>query len=264
MKSTCFALGVLASSLLSPLGASAQNQPPPGSSPQQPPPQQQPYPQQPYPQQPYPQAPGPQAPGPQGTAPQAPPPGAPPPGYGQPAQYPPLYGQAPAPAEVHPERGFFLSAGLGGGYLNVSGNSRSLSEAGTLLNLTAGMALDSKLVLFGKLIGLTVKDPEVKMDGGPSIQTTETEVNMSALGAGASLFLNPNLYVSGSLLLAQLNSEVITGIDGDSGAGINLGAGYAWWLASSFGLGVGADLLLAKMDDSTGFGFAVALTGTYN
>jgi len=287
LASTLVAGGAAAQTPQQPYPQAPNPQQPPPGYPQQPPPQapypQQPppgYPQQPPPQAPYPQQPPPgypQQPPPQVPYPQQPPPGypqQPPPGYPQqpgiyPQGNPNVYGQAPEP--THPKSGLYLSAGLGLNYVSTTvdagTNEFDLTGAGGLLSLRAGYALESNLVVFAHLLGLSVTEPE--LDGSSLINSSGTSINLTGLLASAAFFVSPEIHVHGGIGYAQFNSNNIRynnirSPDGNGGIGVNAGAGYTFWLGRSFGLGLNIEALYARVEDVTGYGGGATFTLTYN
>lgn len=214
----------------------------------------------------------------------APPPGYPPPGY-QPAQpYYPYSGQVavqPRPG-VHQHDGFYLRMQLGPGYTSMTGEAGStdieVKGAGAGFSIAVGGAVAENFILFGHLIADTAMEPEVKITGVGS-GTAKGSASLTGFGLGAAFYVMPaNLYLSGSLLGAQIS---ISDEDGDKvgetkvGFGMDLSIGKEWWVSDNWGVGVAGQFMAARMKDKeaipggtvpewTAWGFSIAFSATFN
>lgn len=226
-----------------------------------------------------PAAPSPEAAAQPAAPPQAPPPAYPPPAYPPPAYppayapaYPPGYGPyvaAPALPGVHQHDGVFVRLLVGGGYNNMSttvqGQDVSLYGGGGAFSIAVGGALNRHLILFGEITNSVAVDPNFKIEGGRS-GSNNGSVSMVGFGGGLAYYTDANVYLSGSLLLSQLQFNDDDGSSSDAhtdfGVGINALIGKEWWVSDNWGLGIAGQLLAATMKDQSTAGFSETPTWT--
>jgi hypothetical protein len=150
--------------------------------------------------------------------------------------------------------GFYLRLQGGPGGMSAKNDDvdLELKGAGGGLNVEIGGALTENFILYGKLFGVSVPSPDVKL-GGITFEDVgnDTRLGMGAVGAGVTYYFMPiNLYVSGAVSATQLTLET----DGErgetnAGPGFHLGVGKEWWVGSQWGLGVGAELALTHVSE---------------
>ena len=235
-----------------PLAALAQDagQPPQGQWQYTPPPQQAPAP----------------APAPAAQPPQyAPPPQytPPPPPPGQPQQYPPpQYAPPPAaPPMAPPPRPYrrdswYIGFGVYGGdgqITDAAGTSSLKDFFGTspttiAVNFKIGATLTPKL-----LLGLDV----LSLASAASSNGASASVNIANYDAMATFFpMERGFFLRGGVGLSRFSLTVSgTGNDGTSsysGANLDLGLGYAWWIGKSFNLTANLDWSGQSWGDNNG------------
>jgi hypothetical protein len=219
--------------------------------------------------------------------------GYPPPGYGYP---PPGYAYSPPRAYAYPpvvpvfgshtHDGFYLRLHLGPDYTAMSsgpaavigGSSMEVSGPGVGFGVAVGGALTTDFVLYGTMVISSASNPTVKIDG-MSLGSGSGDMDLVGLGGGAAYYIEPtNLYVAGSILLANLQITDSNGKkigESDSGLGLEGLVGKEWWVSDQWGLGVAAQVLWARMKDKDTFGmgnpptlnahaFSLLFSATYN
>ena len=180
---------------------------------------------------------------------------------------------ATAEAQAYTHDGFFLRLAGGFGYSDLSENDTDQSVHGGSfgMNVAIGGMVIPNLAIHGTLSGMSMFDPSVS-NGITSVDLDDTTVGIGGLGAGVTYYFMPiNLYISGSLLLAQAHVDV-NGIERDSDVGLMLNTvvGKEWWIHQEWGIGVAGMLDLGTVphdnsdDSSTVVGFHVLFTATYN
>lgn len=145
---------------------------------------------------------------------------------------------------------FLLGFGPGNLAFDLSGSEMKFSSTGTLFHFQIGKEIMPNLALFGDLGGFTLTDPEVSWQGS---NITVEDVSISSVGFGAGLtyyFMPSNVYLSGSVLLAQASFE-FDGNEGESerGPGLMLAVGKEWWVGQKWTLGVSAFIEGARLKD---------------
>jgi hypothetical protein len=153
----------------------------------------------------------------------------------------------------HTHDGFYLNVSLGPEWLwaHRKVNDSTISGRGTSLALSAGYAVVRHLVLFGEFYEAQVINPSYQSYG-------LSDLGLHGLGPGLRCYLVPvNLFLSGSLLLARLNSHDEN--PGDDTRGFNIvsdwsimgraSIGKEWWLSANWGLGFDAGFLLGWLPE---------------
>lgn len=159
----------------------------------------------------------------------------------------------------HEHDGFYLRLQLGGGYTraDVAGEDFALKGGGVGINAEIGGAVVPNFIIYAKLFGTSAPNPDIER-GNVTVEDPfgDTSQNIGALGVGVTYYIMPaNVYLSGALSFAQLsideNGERVA--ETDLGGGLHLGVGKEWWVSKNWGLGIGAELALARIpeqDDS--------------
>ncbi|HET9451379.1 MAG TPA: outer membrane beta-barrel protein [Aggregicoccus sp.] len=158
-----------------------------------------------------------------------------------------------ASGEPHTHDGFYLrlQAGPGGVRANNGDEDLTLKGLGGGLNVEIGGALARNFILYGKLFGASVPSPDLKLGGVTFEDVEDVNLGVGAVGVGATYYFMPvNLYVSAAISAAQLSLETADE-RGETkvGPGLHLGLGKEWWVGEQWGLGVGAELALARVED---------------
>ena len=159
-----------------------------------------------------------------------------------------------ASGDARTHDGFYLrlQGGPGGVRTSNEGEDVALKGAGGGLNVEIGGALTRNFILYGKLFGASVPSPDLEF-GDITIEDPGTDVTLGvgAVGVGVTYYFMPvNLYVSGAVSASQLSLEVDDERgETEVGPGLHLGLGKEWWVGDQWGLGVGAELALARVDE---------------
>lgn len=174
----------------------------------------------------------------------------------------------------HKHDGFYLRLQLGGGYNRAAADDVDIAIKGAAagLNLELGYAIIENFIIYGKLHGTSVSNPDLEIDG-ETLEGSDDDVssNFSALGVGATFYFMPvNVYVTGAISTSQLSitEDGDTLADTDSGPALHLGVGKEWWVSRNWGLGLGGEVTLARLPDSGDrwniTNFTLFLSGTFN
>lgn len=172
--------------------------------------------------------------------------------------------------------GFYLRLGLGGGYLNATGEATYVGNTydatirgGTFAGeFLIGTTVASGLVIGGGSMGAAAYEPQVTL--GNDRVKSENTVNLGLIGVFADWYLNPReglhlqAMIGYSTLTAQGStgpsslyagnanaSGSGTGLNADSeltqGIGLGLGFGHEWWIGEQWSLGVLGRLTVSRL-----------------
>ncbi|WP_224369540.1 outer membrane beta-barrel protein [Hyalangium versicolor] len=178
---------------------------------------------------------------------------------------------ATASPETHD--GIYLRLQTGLGYTSASNDAFTLKGGSGGLNVELGFALFRNFIIAGKLFGTTTPSPDLKI-GGVTFENDDEDLrsNFGAAGVGLTYYIMPaNVYLSGALTVTKLglvrNDENLG--ETKTGQGLHFGIGKEWWLADEWGLGLGAELALARVPDESdttwkAVSALVLLSVTYN
>jgi hypothetical protein len=150
--------------------------------------------------------------------------------------------------------GFYgrLQLGLGGARARTEILRTDLTFSGGAgaLNLELGGAVARNLILFGKLYGLSVPEPEFEY-GDLEGDADDLDGSFRGFGAGLTYYLMPsNVYLSGALTLSRLASAgPVDDYDSEVGPMFHLGAGKEWFVADQVSLGLGLELAFGGFPD---------------
>jgi hypothetical protein len=129
------------------------------------------------------------------------------------------------------------------------GTSVRITGAGGTLSVAIGGALNQHLVLFGEVLSASGDKRSVVVDG-VSVDANSGQIKIAALGGGVAYYLASNLYFSGSLLVPQIQPNVIEASIGGGqdkfGLGLEAMIGKEWWVSSNWGLGLAVQVLYAR------------------
>jgi hypothetical protein len=178
------------------------------------------------------------------------------------------------PPGYHTHDGFYLRLALGAGGAWTSGAGQKYSGGSVAFGAAFGGAITPHLILYGEFIGHTIPNPTFEAFG--TSQSLDADVDILGVGPGVAYYFMPlNLYVSGTLLLQQVQLSNSNNSDRSfaltkAGIGCSIMVGKEWWVADDWGLGVAAQLLLGSAKDSyvdarwTSRGVAIMFSSTYN
>jgi len=179
------------------------------------------------------------------------------------------------PPGHHTHDGFFLRLSIGGGGAAASGAGEKYSGGSFAFGAAFGGAITQHLILFGELFFHTIPDPTVE-GLGPSHTLDGRDVDIVGAGPGVAYYFMPlNLYLSGTLLLQQVQLSDSNNSNGAvalsrRGLGCSFMVGKEWWVSDDWGVGIAAQLLLGTAKDRnsdanwTSKGAAIMFTSTYN
>ena len=191
---------------------------------------------------------------------------------------------AMAMAESHTHDGFFLNLALGFGYQGFTYEANKFiydmeaKGVSTELDIKLGGRIATNTLLHATILGVTNTSEIVfKSKGGSKVgSSSDDSENMSMLGIGLTYYLPENIFISGSVGLAQFNLQDNTdeenNIEGatENGIGVQIAAGKEWWVSDNWGLGVsvaftyGAAEDQKDMGDASAYGVNVMFSATFN
>ena len=194
----------------------------------------------------------------------------------------------PPPAGYHEHDGFFLSMGLGpltasyddkvSGNAPFAGSTLTFSGWGALFDVRIGGSIGTNLILSGDLIGRSLVEPKLEINGGGSATLEDVTFTEALVGAGLTYYLMPeNIFFSATLGLSNISLDYyrsgtrVTGTT-DTGFGVNVKVGKEWWVGDDWALGIagsGSWMSLTNKpsgatEDFTGYSFSVQFSATYH
>jgi hypothetical protein len=195
---------------------------------------------------------------------------------------PPLPGSypgAPGADTAHRHEGVYVRLFGGVGYTHMSttagGYDYALKGTGGSFGVAVGYTVAPNLVVYGELFDDIAMGPTLEING-ESAGSSDDDVSAGVVGVGvgAAYYLAGNLYLSGTLAMAQLtaqedNEEIA---ESEFGPGASLMVGKEWWVSPEWGLGVAGQLFFGQMKDSEGedpptwktLAGSVAFSATFN
>jgi hypothetical protein len=161
--------------------------------------------------------------------------------------------------------GLYLRLGLGAsglsmsraGHLSAGGSApaytgdSTIAGGGTAFELTLGGTLRPGLVLAGTFVEQTVADPSLRSNDGNV--ALEGQLHYALLGATLAWFPQPNggFHLGFTLAAAGAWAKAppprFTEYLGGSGGALALDAGYLWWVADQWSIGLSARLSGARL-----------------
>jgi hypothetical protein len=114
------------------------------------------------------------------------------------------------------------------------------------LRPSLGYALSENVILFGMLVAHESHRSTAKI--GDLVPARESDhENVSGYGVGSTYYWMPiNVYVSAALLAVSAYGDGTIGTT-NRGLGLDLALGKEWWVSDGIGLGLSAQLLVARM-----------------
>lgn len=140
----------------------------------------------------------------------------------------------------------------GGGPAAYTGDS-SISGGGGAFDVTVGGTLRPGLVLAGTLVYQSVSDARLHAESSGADVDLEGPLHYALLGATLKWFPHPNggLHLGGTLGVAGAWAKSppphFAENLGGAGGALGLDAGYLWWIADQWSLGVSARLSGARL-----------------
>jgi hypothetical protein len=188
----------------------------------------------------------------------------------------------PGPAVVRPgakrhDNVFFrivLAKGLASMSADVGHVQTKITSQPLEYRAAAGYALTENIILFGELVSLDTNSSTATIRGiAPN--RFDGHLSLTGFGAGATYYWMPlNLYVSAALAAVATTTDGTLGST-DRGPALDLAFGKEWWVSNTIGVGVSAQLLLARMSEKsttvqgdkpawTSTGASLGLSATFN
>jgi opacity protein-like surface antigen len=154
---------------------------------------------------------------------------------------------------INKHDGFFLRFLIGGGYIQSSAesdnNDYELSGQSQLYDFALGYAVVDNIILFTNMRLEAAMNFNAEKNGTNLDDSTSNEsISFYDFGIGLSYYLlSTNFYFSGGFSVNSVTySNIISDTNGKregdvysfSGIGLNLSAGYEWWVSDNWGLGI--------------------------
>ena len=164
---------------------------------------------------------------------------------------------APPPHGVEEHDGFFLRLTTGPAGAAVSLDIQdeadwSYQGGGWSSSIDIGGALARNLVMFGRLRGTWLFDPSLEIGGDEVPSSDEVAVQQGLAGVGLNYYVMPvNIYFGGAIGFANVETwrrrrnREPEHDQSKVGFGIDLDAGWEWWVSDNWGLGVALRLSFA-------------------
>ncbi|MCE9672217.1 hypothetical protein LY474_30870 [Myxococcus stipitatus] len=179
---------------------------------------------------------------------------------------------------VHTHDGFYLRGQFGLGYTRAEAADVDLAIKGISgsLDLEVGYAVFTNFIIYGKLFGSSVTNPDLEIDGDTIEGEAGDDVSSNYMGIGAGVtyyFMPANFYITGALVVNELSitEDGDNVAETDAGVGIHLGIGKEWWVSDNWGIGIGAEVALGRIRSDSNDGddwnvahFGLLFTATYN
>jgi hypothetical protein len=176
-------------------------------------------------------------------------------------------------SEPETHDGFFFQVNIGGGYLSTSGGEEpfdmKISGPSIAGGLLFGGTVSPGLVIGGGTANSIALGPKVELGGNEADTDTDVSLNLSTIGPFVTFY--PDAH--GGLSLHAMVSYGIVSItvDGDetddnpTGLALTGGAGYDFWVAPEWSIGVFGRFTYAplKYEDETFTTLAPSLLATF-
>ena len=188
-----------------------------------------------------------------------------------------------AAGEARTHDGFFLrlAPGLGTGNAKIedAGDKLDLSGGNSDGEIAIGGRVGKNLMLHGTMFGWIMSGPKADLTlSGLGSASTDLDGNLmlSGFGGGLTYYMMPtNLYVTGSLGMATLTSDLEDPFKGDSESGFafTLGLGKEWWVGDAWGLGLAGAFthfsaqdkdIVGSSENWSGPSYALRFSATFN
>jgi hypothetical protein len=172
--------------------------------------------------------------------------------------------------------GFFLRLSGGGGTakteLSESGGTIKVDGSTGDVNIAIGGIVAPNLALHGTLLGWVTSDPDVTITGFGSGTAQNTDLDLTAIGAGLTYYFMPvNIYVSGTLGGGSMTLDTPLGsADTDTGLVGEFAVGKEWWVGGNWGLGLSGSIGFHSIPDKgttenwSGTSLALRFSATLN
>lgn len=170
--------------------------------------------------------------------------------------------------------GFYFRVQPGFGFGGMQyGEIYELSGVSGLFSMQFGGTITENLILFGKLSGASMENPEVKVIGESLGNAEDTVYSVSCIGGGATYYWSDNYFLTGAVDLAVATLEIgdYSG-ESDVGLGIDICGGKEWMVSENWGLGLGLAFQTSGMKDKDQYNdydirnifYGLVFSATYN
>jgi hypothetical protein len=171
-----------------------------------------------------------------------------------------VYAQESVPPGFHTHDGFYLSMNIGPGFgkinweaTNYSFKKAEYSGIGGQFEFRIGGVVAENLILSLDLMGRSILNPEITVDGHPANSSLNLSVSDIIIGPGLTYYFMPsNIFLSASSGLGSFSFKY-----GDSGTtgttkeglGIQFKMGKEWWISTDWAFGISAGIAYVSADD---------------
>jgi len=180
----------------------------------------------------------------------------------------------------HQHDGLFLRFLLGGSYssMSIDGGPMEMELSGMsgTFRFQIGGTVAKNLVIFGELGGVTLTNPDIKIDG-KSYELDGVKASSFDFGGGITYYFMPsNFYLTASILASRADFEFSQGSntvkgESDMGFGFFAGVGKEWWIAENWALGATLFTAYSSVPDQdpsdatiSNLTFGVAFSATFH
>lgn len=181
------------------------------------------------------------------------------------------------PAGYHEHDGFYLQMDLGLGAMGTKASSGGtdveLSGGAGQFSLALGGAVTPNFIIAGQLWGVSVSEPDVKVNGQSIGSATDSSLGLSGVGLNLTYYFMPiNLYVSATPSIGMLSTKQGgQTYETKNGFALRLAVGKEWWVSDNWGIGLNLQYAHSSNEDkgtnpptwATNW-FGVAFSATYN
>jgi hypothetical protein len=172
----------------------------------------------------------------------------------------PVFAQESEQPGFHTHDGFYLSMNIGPGFgtinweaTNFSFKKMELGGIGGQFEFKIGGVVAEDFILSFDLIGRSILNPDVTVDGQSGTTSSDFSVSDIILGPGLTYYFMPsNIFVSGTVGLGSFSFRYgNSGLTGSTkqGLGLQLKAGKEWWVSMNWALGISGGIAYVSADD---------------
>jgi hypothetical protein len=149
-------------------------------------------------------------------------------------------------SEPETHDGFFFQGNIGGGYLTTSGGAEpfdlKISGPAVAGGLLFGGTISPGLVLGGGTANSIALGPTFEMNGIEGESDTDVRLNLSTIGPFATFYPDPHggfsLHAMVSFGVVSITVDDEESDENPSGLALTAGAGYDFWVAPEWSIGV--------------------------
>jgi hypothetical protein len=160
----------------------------------------------------------------------------------------------------HTHDGFYMSMNIGPGFgkiiweaTNINFKKSEFSGIGGQFEFRIGGAIAENMILSFDLLGRSILNPDLTVDGRSATIVGDVSVSDIILGPGLTYYFMPsNIFLSASAGLGSFSLRYgTTGSSGSTkqGFGVQLKVGKEWWVSTDWALGISAGVAYVSADD---------------